>query len=433
MPIKNPVRLFNRNFFLLWQGQFISQLGSQAFTIAVMFWLKHQTGSASLMGLIMAVTMLPVVVLSPIGGTVADHFSRRRIIILSDVFSGFAILILAYLFYFTPHASGIIIIWLFVACVILGVIRAFFTAAISAAIPDIVPKEKTSAANSLHQASTQISMLAGQGLGGYLFVVFGAPLLILIDGITYLFSAFSESFIEIPQKIPEKTGPLRGQFKKFKDDTLEGFRYVWKHPGMRTLFFAAAFINFFAIPFIVLLPFYVEDFLMARADWYGYLLAAFGFGSLAGYAIAGTIRTSGTVRSAIVILALILMSLCFPVFSILTSASWALLLMIIFGTLNGFLNINIITILQTSVFSEIRGRIFGVLTTITSGLVPLSMVLAGIAADLLNHNIPLIYAICGIITVILSILSASSKNFREFLRSEGKAETVDQPRSQEPT
>jgi MFS family permease len=416
--MKGPSRLFNRNFFLLWQGQFVSQLGSQAFTIAVMFWIKYQTGSATLMGLLMAVTMLPSVILGPIGGTVADRFSRRKIIILSDVLSGIAVLILAYLLYYKHSASNLIIIWLFFVCVVLGVIRSFFTSAISAAIPDIVPKEKTSAANSLNQSSVQISMLAGQGLGGYLFVVFGAPFLILIDGITYLFSAFSESFIKIPQRIPEKSDTWQGKLKQFKDDTIEGFQYVWKHAGIRTLFFAAAFINFFAIPFVVLLPFYVENSLNARADWYGYLLAAFGLGSLIGYTIAGAIKFPANIRSTIVILTLILMSLCFPIFSLLSKALFALILMIIFGILNGFFNINVITILQTTIPSEIRGRIFGLLTTLTSGLMPLSMALAGIVADLLNQNIPLIYSISGMITVVLSVLTSFSKSFRGFLRGE---------------
>lgn len=418
MDVKKPVRLFNRNFFLLWQGQFVSQIGSQAYAIAMMLWVKHETGSASLMGLLMMVSMIPFVVLGPIAGTFADHFSRRKIIIFSDILSGIPVLTLAFLMFYRPDDSELLIVCLFLVSVTLGVIRSFFNPAISASIPDIVPREKVSAANSLNQSSYQISQFVGQGIGGYLFVILGAPLLFLIDGITYLFSAFSESFIRIPQKIPEKRGGWRDKFGQFKSDTMEGFRYVWGHAGIRALFFAAAFINFFVIPIFVLLPFYVEDYLKATSDWYGYILAALGFGTLIGYAIAGGVKISSHIRSTAVISALVLLSFCLPILSILREPVLALFLMIIIGALSGFFHINIYTLLQIAIPSEMRGRVFGLLLTLSGGLAPISMGLSGVIADLVNQNIPLIYAVSGIITLFLSIITSFSKNFRSFLRSE---------------
>ncbi len=418
MDVKKPVRLFNRNFFLLWQGQLVSQIGSQAYAIAMMLWVKHETGSASLMGLLMMVSMIPFVILGPFAGTFADHFSRRKIIIFSDILSGIPVLTLAFLMFYQPDNSELLIVCLFLVSVTLGVIRSFFNPAIQASIPDIVPREKVSAANSLNQSSYQISQFVGQGVGGYLFVILGAPLLFLIDGITYLFSAFSESFIKIPQKIPEKRGGWRDKFKQFKSDTMEGFRYVWGHAGIRAFFFAAAFINFFVIPIFVLLPFYVEDHLKATSDWYGYILAALGFGTLIGYAIAGGVKISGHIRSTAVISALILLSFCLPLLSILREPVLALALMIIIGVLSGFFHINIYTLLQIAIPSEMRGRVFGLLLTISGGLAPISMGLSGIIADLVNQNIPLIYAVSGIITLFLSIITSFSKNFRSFLRSE---------------
>ena len=418
MDVKKPVRLFNRNFFLLWQGQFVSQIGSQAYAIAMMLWVKHETGSASLMGLLMMVSMIPLVILGPFAGTFADHFSRRKIIIFCDVLSGIPVLTLAFLMFYLPSASKLLIVCLFLVNVTLSIIRSFFNPAISASIPDIVPREKVSAANSLNQSSVQISQFVGQGIGGYLFVMLGAPLLFLIDGISYLVSAFSESFIRIPQKILEKSGGRRDKFRQFKSDTMEGFRYVWGHTGIRALFFAAAVINFFAIPIFVLLPFYVEDHLNATPDWYGYILAAFGFGTLIGYGIAGGVKISSHIRSKAVISALVLMSFCLPILSILREPVLALLLMIIIGALSGFFHIHIYTLLQIAIPSEMRGRVFGLLITLTGGLTPISMGLSGVIADLVNQNIPLIYAVSGIITLSLTILTSFSRNFRSFLRSE---------------
>jgi len=414
-------KLWNKNFFLLWQGQFVSQLGNQAFSIAMVFWIKHQTGSASLMGLLMMLIHLPMVILGPIAGTIADSYSRRKIIISCDVLAGISVIILAILLFFAPQQTSLILVLMLIVGLLLGIVRTFFNPAITAAIPDIVPKEKIAAANSLNQSSVQISTIFGQGLGGYLFMLLGAPLLILIDGITYLFSAFSESFVSIPQTLPEKSRVWKENFAQFKIDTLEGLKIVWRNTGMRAMFFAAAFMNFFIMPLIVLLPFYVEDFLGVTPDWYGYLLAGFGFGALIGYGFAGALKLSGKRRCRSIIAVMILQTVFLASLSVVKIPVLSLVIWIGIGIANGFNNIFIITLLQTSVPSELRGRIFGLLTTITAGLTPLGLGLGGVVADLTGRNIPLIYGVCGIILIFLAIMISLVRPFRRFL-TEGTIE-----------
>jgi len=209
-------KLLNRNFFLLWQGQLVSQIGSQAFAIAMMFWVKHATGSATLMGMLMMVSNLPAVILGPIGGTIADRYSRRRIIIFCDFLNGVVVLTLAILIFAYPSATELILISLFIVSTLVAVSGAFFRPAITAAIPDIVPKTKIAAANSLTQSSIQIATFIGQGAGGVLFRVLGAPVLFLVDGVTYLFSAVSEFFITIPQTVPGKSPKWQETLEAFK-------------------------------------------------------------------------------------------------------------------------------------------------------------------------------------------------------------------------
>jgi MFS family permease len=410
-----PTKLLNRNFFLLWQGNFVSQLGSQAFAIAIIFWIKHETGSASLMGFLLMVSLLPSVILGPIAGTFADQFSRRKIIIVSDVISGVAVIFLAVLILVGPDRNDLLLTAIFVVNLLLGCVRTFFGPAVSAAIPDLVPEEQINAANSLKQSTEQISLFVGQGLGGYLFTLLGAPVLFLIDGISYLFSALSESFIRIPQTLPETATSWKQKIRTFKADTVAGFRFVWNQNGLRAVFFAAAFLNFFMTPFGLLLPFYVEDFLQVTAAWYGYLLAAVGLGSLIGFGAAGTLRIAGSKRTVSVILSLILASGSIAAISFVRNPTVALALMLTLGALSGFININIYSILQLTTESEMRGRVFGFLTTLTAGLMPISMALSGIIADQVGQNVPLIYLISGVICVTLSILTALSREFRKFL------------------
>ena len=110
-----PTRLMNKNFLLLWQGQSINRLGLQAFAVAMLFWIKHATNSATLMGLLLMLSTLPGVLFSPLGGALADRVSRRRILVVTDILSGLAVLTLAGpLSWAAPQSTNMILIWLFI-------------------------------------------------------------------------------------------------------------------------------------------------------------------------------------------------------------------------------------------------------------------------------------------------------------------------------
>lgn len=408
-------KLFNKNFFLLWQGQTVSQIGSQIFFIALMFWIKHVTGSATLMGFIMMVSMLPSVLLGPLAGTLSDTFSRKKIIVIADIVSGFNILILAAIVYFNLLSIDNTIIAVFIFIGLNGISLAIFHPAVTASIPDIVPENKLQAANSLQQSSYHLSLFIGQAAGGILFLTFGAPFLFLIDGITYWFSATSESFIKIPQKIKTEKSTFRESLKKFKADSIEGVKFVWNSKGIRVIMLSFAAMTFFIMPVVVLLPFFVEDALGLQADWYGYIFAAFGFGSILGYALSSVINPKGKARVYSTLTALIITGLALACVGLTKTGIAALIAMLITGIADGYFSVNVITILQISIPSEMRGRVFALLNSIAGGLAPVAMGLAGIAADVLDKNVTLILQICGISTFLVCVFCSFNKNYRAFL------------------
>jgi MFS family permease len=415
----------NKNFVLLWQGQFVSQLGSQAFTVAMMFWLKHVTGSASAMGIILMASMLPMVILGPIGGTLADQVSRRRIIIFTDLASGVGVILFALVMFLAPDATDLLLVLLFVVAVGGGVLRAFFSPAISAAIPSIVPDEKVAAANSLNQSSTEVSTLIGQGIGGVLFRLLGAPVLFLIDGITYVFSAVSETFIEIPQTLPEERLTWRDAGRRVMADLRAGISHVTARRGLRDFMIAAAVINFFSMPFFVLLPFHVEDTLGSTPDWFGYMLAGFGAGGIVGYAAAGTLRTTGRSRGAIMALCLVGLAACMTALGVAPTVGTSLALMIVAGVFHGYFQVGIMTILQLSTPEDMRGRVFGVLQTLVMGLTPISMGLAGVAADLVDQNTRLLFTVCGGVLFVTAVVVAFDPPLRGYLAYETESKRDD--------
>ena len=417
--IEKPTKLLNRNFFLLWQGQAVSKIGSQFYLIAIILWLKHATQSGTLVGLMPAISGVLLVLLGPIGGTFADRYYRRNIIILTDLLSGIAVIGLAAMVFFFPTKTEIVVGCIFIVSIIMAILSSFFGPAIEASIPDLVPKTKLQGANTLSQLSNQLSMLVGQGLGGMLYTIIGGPVIFFFNGLTYLFSAISEMFITIPQTIPEKNKDgWKANFKEFKENTLDGFRYIWKKSGLRELFSVSAVLNFFTMPVIILMPFFVEDHLKINATWYGIIMAVYAVGSLLGYTFGSIRKFSGSERRTFIILFLILEASTYALMGLVATIKIALILAVFAGFAGGFITLNITTLLQLTTPGEIRGRVFGALGTLVASIAPLGMALGGFVFDLLDQNVSIIYITCGSVMAVLSILISFNKNFRDYISFE---------------
>ena len=413
-----PERLMNKNFVLLWQGQLVSQLGSQAFSIAMMFWIKHATESASLLGLIMMGSALPAVLLGPVGGTFADRHSRWRILVVADVVRGLLVTALAVTLFLVPSQTGPILVLLVVVAILVSVMDAFFRPAVTASIPDLVPNAKVPAANSLNKISVDTSTFLGQALGGLFYRLLGPATLFLIDGLSYLVAAVAALFIHIPQRIPERAKTLRDSFAGFRRDLGAGLSYVWRTPGTRAIVLVMPLFNALLVPIIVLFPFYVEDLLGKPSDWFGYLVAGFGAGALVGSACAGGIPLSGSAASRLVLASGILYGLG-PLGLGLVRSPWAALAVIAFtGVMNGFMNVRIVSSLQRTTPSSLRGRVFGLMETLVFSLTPIAMGLAGVLADLTGKNVPAIFITCGLAISALALFLAASAPVRSFLAVE---------------
>lgn len=415
---RRAVRLLNRDFLLLWQGQFVSQIGNQAFAVAMMYWLMQATGSATLMGLMMMASMLPGVVLGPIGGTFADRHSRKWIIVVSDLLRGVSVLAVAMILFTKPDATNLIIASLFAVALFNGLVSAGFQPAISATIPDLVPRDRVAAANSLNQFGVQAAMLFGQAMGGVLYRVFGAPVLFVIDGISSILSAFSESFIRVPERTAPSSTKNASTFATYRTDTIEGIRYVWRRVGMRSLLLVAAGINFLAMPIIVLLPFFVSRELVEGPQWYGFLLAAMGAGSLIGYLIIGATKIPAGRRPALVNTSLLVLGIAISILGATSTPGIAMASFFIMGICTGSINIIVITLFQIATPAEMRGRVMSLVYTLSGAVSPLGMALGGVLGDVTNKNISAIYIGSGLLIGLVALFAMSRSSFRDFLAFE---------------
>lgn len=438
-----PPSLFNRNFLLLWQGQAVSQLGNQAFAVVMMFWTMEATGSASLMGVLLAASNLPRVLLSPVGGAIADRFSRVRIIAGCDAVGGIALGALAWMVHHhgdrNPH---FVIPVLFGTAVLLGVLMAFVNPAVASTIPDVVPPKRLSAANSMNRFVVRSSVFLGQATGGVLYHHLGGVLLFAADAVSFLLASASEAMIRVRHRGDERarrtpeaggvrgadapdaivpasaTATARAALRRFAGEIGEGFAHVREKPGLLAFLVATSSFNFFTMPLLVLLPFYVTQQLRETAHWYGFLLAATSLGTVTGFVLASTLRVAPRTRSR---LGTALMLAAPAVFAILgwTSTPWvALAASYSLGLKTGIIAIYLTTALQATVPRALRGRVLGLVSTLTGGLAPLGMALGGIAGDLTGKSFPPVAYACAGAAFLLAVVTVPRRSVREFLAYE---------------
>ena len=412
-----PVPLLNRNFLLLWSGQTISQLGNQAYALAMTLWLMDKTGSATIMGLVMTFSSLPALLLSPFGGAFADRHSRVRIIIVCNLIAGCLLAALTAAMWLIPEQVRLLVVGFFVTATLLGLNRSFFMPAVSATMPDLVPKEKLISANSMNQLSIQASLSVGQVIGAVLYNVVGAPVLFLFDTLTFFFAAGNASLIRIKERKrelgPERTA--REVFRAYKRDLAEGFHFVWKYKGFRYFLVAVSLMNFFITPVIVLFPFYVTLYLGKDKAWVGFLGAALSVGTICGFLLAGTLRLQGPARAWTILIGMLVAPSLYGTLGFMSIPYVALVGCFGFGLTMGVVNVNLMTIAQTSTPAELRGRVMGLMAALGAGLTPIGLGLGGIMGDLTGKNVPLVYGICGALTVLVILATCFRRDTLDYL------------------
>ena len=278
-------RLFSKDFTLVVAGQIISLFGNAAVRFALPLYLLNVTGSSALYGTVTACAFIPAILLSPVGGIVADRVNKRNIMVTLDFFTAAVILGVSLLL-----DGGSLIPVVTAALMLLFGIAGAYQPSVQASIPALVSQDNFMAANSIINVISSFSSLTGPVIGGVLYSAFGLKTVLWVCGACFVLSAVMEIFIKIPFERQALDGSI---WKAAKEDFGESIRFIRKEkPVIGKALLVVCGINLFLAAMItVALPYLVTEVLDLEAAWsnrlYGFAEGALAAGRLVGGMGAG--------------------------------------------------------------------------------------------------------------------------------------------------
>ncbi len=371
-----------RAFWQVWTAQAVSVVGDGMHRAALLWWAAS-TRSAGAVAFLALCAMVPLIVLSPAAGSLADRHPRRRIMVGADVMriGTSAALALAVLHEGTP----LIVIGALTATAAAG--EAMFTPAFTASLRQLLPPEELAAGNAMNLANSAAGGLVGPALGGALVAWVGAGDVLVLDAVTFLASALLVATAAIPPH-PTRTEPGDTETAAERES---GWQILRRLPEVRGLTALAAVLNLCTAPTSVLLVTLVVDRLHRDATVYGLLDACVAAGMLAGVALTSTL-SSRQPRPAM-LAGLTALGLSFVLVGLVAEPWWSATMFTITGLGLVLTNSFLLTRLQTIVTPDQQGRVFGVAGALANGLRPIGLAAAGPLVGAVGPALS--YTICG--------------------------------------
>jgi MFS family permease len=382
--------LAHRNFRLYYAGQSVSLIGTWMQRLAVSWLVYSATHSSVLLGVVMFAGQIPTLLLAPYGGTVADRYSRYRVLLVTQVASFGQASLLAGLvlsgYYNTWAIAGL--------SLLLGTINAFDIPARQSLIVELVD-DPSHLANAIALNSTMVNLarLLGPAVAGVLLTYCGPGPCFLVNALS--FGAVIGSLV-LMRMVPR---PARTHRPGAWEGLREGWAYLRQAPGLRRQILLMAGISFCVMPFGTLLPVFAKDVFRGTASTFGWLNSLSGLGSLVGAFYLASRPAGGSQRQLISYAAL---AFCGSLLGFGLSPQLALALGFI--TLSGAGMMLFIagtnTFVQTNVDDRLRGRVLSYYMMAFQGMQPLGSLLVGwLARHLGAPHTVLLQAVAGLLVV----------------------------------
>jgi MFS family permease len=366
-----------RDFRLLWFGHVF---GSMAFWMdqVTRGWLIYElTNSTVQLGMIRGVQAIPILLLSPIAGSVADRYSRRMQILITQFADGVMFGVLALLI-----ISGTIEPWhVYATAFGMAVVQTFHQPARAAIIADVVPRTHLTNAIGLGSMVFNVARSLGPALAGVLITVFGTGGAYAAQAFFFVLATFWTWQLSGAEPGAAQSRAHASQHASLGSSIVEGWRFSWQNETVRSALLITMLAALFIVPFTALLPVFARDILRVGASGQGLLLTAMGVGAL-GSAVMITGFGDRMPRGKIMLGGVALYGLGAAAFAISPWFHLSMFFMIVIGLANVCSHALVQTVLQTYSPPEFRGRTIALFHMSQVVMTVGSMMLGSLAAIL---------------------------------------------------
>lgn len=363
--------LGHRNYRLFFAGQSVSLIGTWVTRVATSWLVYRLTGSELLLGVTGFAGQIPMLVLAPFAGVLADRWNRHRILVVTQVLSALQSLALAVL----ALSGRITVTHVIVLQVVQGLFNSFDTPARQAFVVEMV-EDRADLPNAiaLNSSMFNASRIVGPSIGGLIIAAVGEGWCFAIDAVSYAAVILSLLLMRIPAR------PQPAQRERLMSELRTGVGYVFGFPPVRELLVNVALIGTMGMPYTVLMPVFASKILHGGPHTLGLLMTGAGVGALCGTFYLAS-RHSVVGLGKVIVIATMMLGVALILFSFSHALALSMFLLLFVGAGMMLQSAAANTILQTVVDEHLRGRVMAFYSVAVMGTMPIGSLVAGIVAD----------------------------------------------------
>ena len=398
-------KLWNKDFILLLQGNAVSTIGDLMYSVAIGYWVYEKTGSSGLMGIMSAISMFVTMFVSPFSGSIIDKSNRKWVLVGVDVLQGVIMLTMGGLAWMDKlNVPGGLL-----AALLAAFGSVFYSPAASTLMLDIIPRDDMVRGQSIFSGVNGLIQLVGTAFSGVMVAFFGVPLIVVINGLSNLYCAFSELFIRVPRTPRQgEAVTVKGLLKDFGG----AVREIFRSKALALFVPCALILNLLgAGPLALVLPFCMEKGF--TVDMYGYLMAIWTASALVCVLVLGVVKLSPKVRYWVMAVSFI----SSVVFFGLTYLAESFLFMCIAAALASATNCAGNTVFNAALMLALpeddRGAVLGFIQAASTGGTALSTVIFGVLGDVIP--LYLVFTVGNLISLVPMLYLCLHRETKKFV------------------